>query len=79
VHKQSRALALKLDTKHMTATHASQDESGTSAGSLKAVTTAGKQAFESTIRLPHAEHYVAAQAPDSRGRALATSKTVKVS
>ncbi len=48
---------------------------GASPTSLSAVTTAAKQGFESQVTIP-AEPYVAVQALDSAGRALATSSVV---
>jgi hypothetical protein len=51
---------------------------GASASSLSAVTTAAKQGFESQVTIP-ATPYVAVQALDSAGRALATSSVVHVS
>jgi hypothetical protein len=52
---------------------------GASPTSLTAVTTAGRSAFETAIKLSHAEAYVEAQALDSRGQVLGTSLAVKVS
>jgi hypothetical protein len=52
---------------------------GASATSLKPAASSAKQAFETTIRLPRAERYVATQALDRRGRVLGTSKPFKVS
>ena len=51
---------------------------GTSASSLAAVTTEGKQAFETAIRIPAGEAYVAVQALDVEGQVLGTSKTIKL-
>ena len=51
---------------------------GASATSLSAVATAAKQGFESQVTIP-AEPYVAVQALDSAGRALATSSVVHAS
>ena len=51
---------------------------GTSASALQAVTTAAKQGFESQVTIP-AQPYVAVQALNSAGRALATSSVVHVS
>jgi hypothetical protein len=48
---------------------------GTSASALQAVTTASKQGFESQVTIP-AQPYVAVQALNSAGRALATSSVV---
>jgi Arylsulfotransferase (ASST) len=48
---------------------------GTSTSSLQAVSTASKQGFESQVTIP-AEPYVAVQALDSAGHALATSSVV---
>ena len=52
---------------------------GGSATSLKTVASAAKGAFETAIKLPHSEAYVATQALDSRGHVLGTSKPAKVS
>jgi hypothetical protein len=49
---------------------------GASPSTLEAVTTASKQGFESQVTIP-AEPYVAVQALDSAGRALATSSVVQ--
>jgi Arylsulfotransferase (ASST) len=50
---------------------------GGSAGALKPVASGRKTAFETGIRLPHGEAYVAVQALDSHGHVLGTSKAVK--
>jgi hypothetical protein len=52
---------------------------GASPGSLKPVTTAGKSAFETAVKLSRAETYVEAQALDSSGHVIGTSKPAKVS
>ncbi|MGI9184143.1 MAG: arylsulfotransferase family protein [Solirubrobacteraceae bacterium] len=49
---------------------------GASPTTLKAVGSAGRGDFETTIRLRAPAKYVAAQALDGRGRALGTSKTI---
>jgi hypothetical protein len=51
---------------------------GSDPNSLKVITTTRKQAFESVIRIPSSQHYVAVQALDGQGRVLATSTTVEV-
>jgi Arylsulfotransferase (ASST) len=50
---------------------------GSSAGSLTPVTSGRKTAFETAIRLPHGESYVAVRALDSHGHVLGTSKAVE--
>jgi hypothetical protein len=50
---------------------------GGSPGSLKPVAVAAKSAFETPIKLPRGEAYVAVQALDSHGNVLSTSGTVK--
>jgi hypothetical protein len=47
--------------------------------SLEPITTAAKSAFETAIKLPRAEQYVEAQALDSHGHVIGTSKPAKVS
>ena len=51
---------------------------GGSAAALRAVTSGRKTAFETALRLPRSESYVAAQALDAHGHVLGTSKTVRV-
>ncbi|HEY2439805.1 MAG TPA: arylsulfotransferase family protein [Solirubrobacteraceae bacterium] len=51
---------------------------GGSATALKTVAGARKTAFETAIRLPHHEAYVAVQPLDRRGQVLGTSVTAKV-
>jgi hypothetical protein len=50
---------------------------GASPTALTAVASAHKRVFETAIRLPHRESYVAVQPLDSHGRVLSTSKTIK--
>jgi Arylsulfotransferase (ASST) len=50
---------------------------GGSAGALKPVASGRKTAFETRIRVPHGETYVAVRALDSHGHVLGTSKAVK--
>jgi Arylsulfotransferase (ASST) len=50
---------------------------GGSASALKPVTASRKKAFETGIRLPHGESYVAVRALDAHGHVLGTSKAVK--
>jgi hypothetical protein len=50
---------------------------GSSPSKLAAVASAGKAAFETSIKLPHPSSYVAVRALDSHGQVLATSATVK--
>jgi hypothetical protein len=52
---------------------------GTSATRLSPVTSSRKAAFETTIRLPRRESFVAVQALDAHGHALGTSKAVSAS
>jgi hypothetical protein len=52
---------------------------GAGPSSLKPVTTAAKSAFETAVKLSRAEPYVEAQALDSRGHVIGTSKAAKVS
>jgi hypothetical protein len=50
---------------------------GSSSSKLSAVASAGKAAFETSIKLPHPSSYVAVRALDAQGHVLATSPTVK--
>lgn len=52
---------------------------GSSPSALKPVTGGRKTAFETDIRLPHGEPYVAVQALDGHGHVLATSQAVRAS
>jgi hypothetical protein len=52
---------------------------GSSANSLKPVTSVAKAAFETPIKVPKGSSYVAVRAEDSHGHVLGTSRTVKVS
>jgi hypothetical protein len=52
---------------------------GGSPNHLRGVATSRKRAFETAVRLPHGERYVATQALDSHGKVLGTSKPAKVS
>ncbi len=51
---------------------------GSAPTSLVALASTPRQAFETVIRLPRAEAYVATQALDAQGRVLGTSKAIKV-
>jgi hypothetical protein len=50
---------------------------GSSAKALRVAGTARKRGFETGIRIPTAQRYVAVQALDAAGRTLATSATVR--
>ncbi|HET8980360.1 MAG TPA: hypothetical protein VFN87_19570, partial [Solirubrobacteraceae bacterium] len=52
---------------------------GSSPTRLSAVASGRKTGFETGIRLPHGESYVATQALDGHGKVLGTSKPAKVS
>ncbi|HEX4009663.1 MAG TPA: arylsulfotransferase family protein [Solirubrobacteraceae bacterium] len=52
---------------------------GSSATSLKPVAGGAHAAFETAVRLPHPETYIAAQALDAHGKVLGTSAPVKAS
>jgi Arylsulfotransferase (ASST) len=52
---------------------------GSSATALKPVAGGAHAAFETAIRLPHPETYIAAQALDAHGKVLGTSAPVKAS
>ena len=77
IHQMLKAKVVMPDGVVASRTSPSGRTAGATPVALQSVATAPKRGFETSIRIPTGQAYVAVQALDSAGHALSTSSTVK--